>query len=147
MKGGQLFTSLDLFTGYLKIKLHGQWHEMTTFCCKFGSFCFVLMSFGVENGAACFQRMPAVLLQDLLFVIVYLENIVLKYQSCEEHIKKVGIVLGRLQEAGLTLQVKKCEFGRPEIALLSHILSTKTVRTDPDTVGAILNALLPSAET
>lgn len=131
MIGDRSFTSLDLLTGYWNIKLGIRVQEMTTLCCKLGSFCFVVISFGVKNGVPCFRRMAAVLFYDLPFVIVYIENIVIKSRSWEEHIEEVGIVLGCLREAELKPQVKECEFGRAEIAMLGNIVSGETVRTDP----------------
>lgn len=55
--------------------------------------------------------MAAVLLPTLEFVAVYIENIVIRCQSSEKCFHKVGILLGRLIEERLKLQVKKCELG------------------------------------
>lgn len=147
MNKDRLFTSLDLLTGYWIINLDRRRQEMTLFRCKLSSFCFFVMPFGVENGAACSQLVAAVLLQNLLFVIAYNGNILIRSQSGDDHIEEVGIVLGCLRQVGLKLQAKKSELGRAKISMLGHFVSAETVRMDQDKVGAFTDASSPNTKT
>ena len=48
-----------------------------------------------------------------------------------EHLANIQLVLGRLHQAGLKLQPKKCEFLQHKVHYLGHIVSVKGVAVDP----------------
>ena len=48
------------------------------------------------------------------FVGVYLDDIVIHSLTWKEHLVHLQQVLKRLQDTGLTLKLKKCEFGAAE---------------------------------
>ena len=45
-----------------------------------------------------------------IFVIVYLDDVLVYLTSEEEHIKHVRLVLDKLKEYSLLLKLEKCEF-------------------------------------
>lgn len=49
-----------------------------------------------------------------------------------EHDGRVRAVLFRLQEAGLTLNIEKCELSQGRIKFLGHIVDTHGVHADPE---------------
>lgn len=71
----------------------------------------------------------------------------IKSQSWEQHTEGIGTVLGRLQEMGLRLRVKKCKLGRTEIAMLIHLVCKNRARADPDKVCAIISSSSLRTET
>lgn len=46
-------------------------------------------------------------------------------------------VLGRLQEAGVTLKGEKCEFSKGHVKFLGQIIDAAGVRADPNKVRAV----------
>lgn len=103
MKGCTLFTTLDLFTGYWNIRLGKSVQEMKKFRWKYGAYFSVLIEFGGKNGTARFQRMAVLLLGDLTFVIVYIDDIFVKSNTLEEHLRHMTVVPDRLRGANLKL--------------------------------------------
>lgn len=91
--------------------------------------------------------MAAILIRDLPAVIVYINDNVMKSQSWEGRIEKGRIVLGVLREAGMKVQVKKCELERAETAMRGQIVRDETMRTDPYKTGFIINPNLSSTKT
>lgn len=71
-----IFITLDLFKGYLNVRLDESIQEMTMFRRKHGAFCFVVMPFRLKNGMACFQRVAAMLFVEFPFAIFYINEIV-----------------------------------------------------------------------
>ena len=63
------------------------------------------------------------------------------------HWKRVREVLKRLQEAGVTLRRKKCEFGVRKVRFLGHIVSCEVVSPDPEKVKAIWEMDPPNNKT
>lgn len=57
LRGGTIFTTLDLFTGYGQICMTEKCKEMTTFLCSFGKFKLEVMPLGLMNAPLTLQRM------------------------------------------------------------------------------------------
>ena len=55
----------------------------------------------------------------------------------QEHDDRLDAVLQRLQEFGLTLRLKKCQFGLPEVKWFGNIFSNQGMSPDPDKVKDI----------
>ena len=52
-----LFSFMDGFSGYNQIKMAPEDMEKTTFITLWGTFCYKVMSFGLKNVGAMYQRM------------------------------------------------------------------------------------------
>ena len=64
------------------------------------------------------------------FVGVYLDDIVIYSSTWKEHLVHLQQVLERLQDAGLTLNLKNCEFGAAEYTYLGHRIGRGGVRPE-----------------
>ena len=60
------------------------------------------------------------ILQDLDFVFVYLDDILVASKNREEHKQHLVILFDRLQTHGLVIKLEKCQFGMDEINFLGH---------------------------
>lgn len=145
--GGKVFTTLDLFSGYWQIRLSEACKEKTTFVCRFGTFQFEVMPFGLMNAPSTFQRMMTAILSDLPFVRVYLDDVVIFSPDLEGHMGHIREVVARIAKHGLKLKIKKCEFARDEVELLGHIIDKDGVRVDPAKVKVIQDTPRPTNTT
>lgn len=68
LSGGKVFTTLDLFSGYWQIRLGEGCKEKTTFVCRFGTYQFEVMPFGLMNAPSTSQRMMDQIFRDLSFL-------------------------------------------------------------------------------
>ena len=89
---------------------------------------------GITNAPATFQRMMEKCLGDMVFtdVLVYLDDLLIFSSTLEEHLERLDKVLTRLEQYGLKLNPEKCQFVRPSVKCLGHIISKEGVSTDPD---------------
>lgn len=71
----------------------------------------------------------------------YLDDLLICGSSWEKHLTKT---LKRIQDAGLTLNVKKCEWARQEISNLGYHLGNGNLRPQVDKVEAIRWSPRPS---
>lgn len=57
----------------------------------------------------------------------------------EEHLQHLDMVLKRLNEEKLMINLKKCEFMKEDLVYLGFVISNDTLKMDPNKVEAILN--------
>lgn len=60
-------------------------------------------------------------------------------KSEEEHNEHLTILFERLNDFGITINLKKCKFGRKEVRLLDHIYTPKEVLSANEKIKAIRN--------
>ena len=65
------------------------------------------------------------------YCLVYLDDIVIFGKTIQEHNENLAIVFQRLRELGLKLQPDKCEFVKPELEYLGHVVSAEGVKPTP----------------
>ncbi|EGU72528.1 hypothetical protein FOXB_16963, partial [Fusarium oxysporum f. sp. conglutinans Fo5176] len=112
LQGKKIFTALDLKGAYnlIRIKEGDEWK--TAFRTRFGLFEYLVMPFGLTNAPATFQRMINSVLRQYLdiFVVCYLDDILIFSDNEEEHREHVHKVLRKLQDAKLLVEPEKSHF-------------------------------------
>src|SRR6266567_6748279 len=71
------------------------------------------------------------------FCTAYLDDILIYSSNKLEHEFHVRKVLQRLRDAGLQVDIKKCEFSVTRTKYLGFIISTEGIEVDPDKVSVI----------
>jgi hypothetical protein len=140
LRGATIYTALDLKGAYnlVRIKQGDEWK--TAFRTRYGHYEYVVMPFGLTNAPATFQRMMNDIFREHLdvFVIVYLDDILIYSQTEEEHVEHVKIVLELLRKNKLFCEYAKCFFHRKEIDYLGYVISPSGLTMSPKKIGAIL---------
>ena len=77
------------------------------------------------------------MLSGLDFSIGYLDDILMKSETIEQHRKHVFQVFERINEYGFTLKDTKCEFFLDKIKYLGQIIDKNGRRPDPERSIAI----------
>ncbi len=143
----QIFSSLDLASGYWQIPMLDRDKEKTAFTTFMGLFEWTVMPFGLTNAPATFQRAMQFVLTGLQgkSCLVYIDDILIYSPSFEQHCKDLTEVFECLKTHNLKLKPKKCFFGRKELAYLGHIISKNGVKPDPAKVEAVENLSTPTS--
>ena len=73
------------------------------------------------------------------FVTAYIDDILIYTDGIlEDHRQQVNLVLDKLQAAGLTLDVDKCEFEQKRVKYLGYVVDAEEgIIVNPDKVEAI----------
>ncbi len=97
--------------------------------------------FGLTGAPATFQRYINRTLQEYLdeFCSAYIDDVLIYSSgSLSDHRKKVRKVLQRLQEAGLQVDIDKCDFEVKSVKYLGFIVEAgKGIRVDPEKIRAV----------
>jgi transposase InsO family protein len=143
------FTKLDVIHAFHKIRIAEGDEWLTAFRTRFGLYEWLVTPFGLANAPSTFQRYINWALRDILddFASAYLDDIlVFTDGSLREHRKHVRMVFQRLQNAGLQLDIDKCEFETKSTKYLGFIVEAeKGVRMDPEKVKAITEWAAPTS--
>ena len=148
LQGSEVFTALDLASGYYQLAMGEESRHVTAFPTPYGLYQWRVMPMGLCNAPAIFQRAMNQLLQPHIragYCLVYLEDIIILSKSIEEHAKHLDAVLTSLHEHNLFCQLPKCVFAKRELKYLGHIVSGKGVLPDPAKVAALDSWLPPTA--
>jgi hypothetical protein len=97
------------------------------------------MLFGLINALAIFQAYINNVLRKYLdiFVIVYLDNILVYLKTYDEHVRDVRKVLQALADAKMKIKPKKIEFYKSEVKFLGYIVSREGLKIDQKKIKAV----------
>ncbi|KAK1653799.1 hypothetical protein QYE76_071604 [Lolium multiflorum] len=78
-----------------------------------GLFEYVVMTFGLKNAGATYQRAMNYIFHDLIgkLVEIYIDDVVVKSAATDGHLEDLRRVLDRTRKFGLRMNPKKCAFG------------------------------------
>ena len=107
LAGSQLFSTLDLISGYWQVEVKPEDREKTAFVTSEGLYEFTVLPIGLCNGLATFQRLMNILLAGIQWhnCLVYIDDIIVLGRTFDEHLKNLAQVFQRLCDANLRLQV------------------------------------------
>ena len=99
----------------------------------------------MSGGPGSFQHYINDVLREYLdaFCTAYIDDILIYSKSRKEHRIHVRKVLTALRDAGLQLDIEKCEFFVTETTYLGLIISNKGIRMDPRKVQTIKDLITP----
>lgn len=145
----KFFSALDLSSGFHQIPMNPDSKKFTAFSTPQGHFHYNRMPFGLKNAPATFQRMMDVALRGLVnkYCFVYLDDIIIFGNTIQQHNDNLAIVLQRLLELGLKIQPDKCEFLKPELEYLGHVITEKGIKPNNKKLEAVANFKQPKNPT
>jgi hypothetical protein len=141
LAGASWFSTLDLASGYWQVAMDENDQPKTAFATRHGLFEFTVMSFGLCNAPATFERLMEKVLAGLQWqkCLVYLDDIIIFGKTFEEALENLRCILERLLKHRLVLKPKKCDLFKKEVHYLGHVVSGEGVQCDPKKVEAVEN--------
>ena len=139
LAGMNWFSTLDLKSGYWQVEMDPLDKEKTAFTTGRGLWQFKVMTFGLCNAPATFERLMERLLANLPLqtALVYLDDILIPGRTFSHHLTNLREVFQRLRAAKLKLSPQKCTLLQREVKFLGHIIGSAGVSTDPEKTRAV----------
>jgi hypothetical protein len=99
MKGASVFSKIDLRSGYHQLKIQESNIPKTAFRTRYGLYEYTAMSFGLTNAPAYFMYLMNKVFMEYLdmFVVVFVDDILIFSKTEEEHEKHLRMVLEKLR--------------------------------------------------
>lgn len=110
-------SKVDLLKGYYQILLSPSARKISAFVTLDGLYQYKVHLFGMKNSRSCFQRMMNEVVRGAEGFTVYIVEIVVYANRWKEHMPQLKELFRRLEEANLTVNLAKSEFGK---AFLEH---------------------------
>jgi hypothetical protein len=97
------------------------------------------MPFRLTNAPATFQALINNVLREYLdiFVVAYLDDILIYSETEEEHVRHVKQVLRALDKYYLRLKPQKCKFHQQEVAFLGYIVGANGIRMSEEKIQVV----------
>lgn len=139
LRGSKWFSTLDLQSGYFQVEMDPQDAEKTAFTTTCGLFQFKVLSFGLCNAPATFERMMESVLSGLHWetCLLYIDDVIVFGDSFDQHLQRVADVLDRLGKVGLKVSPTKCQLFKKQVSFLGHTVSEEGISTDPNKISAV----------
>jgi hypothetical protein len=141
LQGAQIFSKIDLRSGYHQLKIRREDIPKTAFRTRYGHYEFLVMPFGLANAPAAFMDLMNRVFREFLdqFVVVFIDDILIYSKNLEEHEDHLRIVLQKLRDEQLYAKFSKCEFWLEKISFLGHVISKEGISVDPKKVEAVVD--------
>ena len=120
----QWYTQLNLRNAFNLIRIRKEDEWKTAFKTRYELFKYQMMSFKLTNVLTIFQKIINKILKEYfnVFVIAYLNDILIYFNIKKEHEQHVKKVLQKLKKAELKVKLKKSRFYVQEIKFLKFII-------------------------
>jgi hypothetical protein len=146
--GYKVLSFMDGHSGYDQIFIAKSNVYKTAFRCpgSIGTFEWVVMPFGLKNAGTTYQRVMNSIFHDMIgkYMKVYIDDIVVKSQDIDEHLKNLERAFIRMRKHQLKMNPLKCAFGVTAGNFLGFLVHNRGIEVDKNKAKAILQAKPPS---
>jgi putative transposase len=142
-----IFSTLDLTSGFWQMPFHSESVPKTAFILPgLGQYEWLTSPMGLLGCTASFQRLMEELLHGIDNVIVYIDDLLIRSRSHEHHLSILDIVMTRLSENNMKINVSKCFFCNTEVSYLGFRLTPQGIKPGKDKLKAVEKAKIPATK-
>ncbi|GFV84364.1 retrovirus-related Pol polyprotein from transposon 297 [Trichonephila clavipes] len=140
----KIITVLDMLKGYLSIPMEDSSKHLTAFQTHRGQHQWNVLTFGLRNAAATYQRAMSKVVQTISdFACAYIDDLEIFSDTWEEQLNHLEEVFKRLKHFNFSVNLGKCEFARQKVKYLGHVIGSGKHSPDKERIKTIQNLQAP----
>ena len=142
----KFISCFDAKSGYWQLPVKPESRWLIAFICDAGLFEFQRMpfGFGLKSASNTFIRaMNQVLHPIRAFTKPFVDDISVFSMTWPQHLEHLDKFLETIMEAGLTLNLKKCNFAKSQIPFVGHVVGSGLIEPDPAKISTVSNLQPP----
>jgi len=134
-------TRLNIIVTFNKLHMHSDSEDLTIFITFFDSYKYHVMLFELINESTFYQHyMNDVLFKYLhQFCQIYLNDIIIDSKILKKHKRHVRLILNRLREADLQIDIDKCKFHVQKIIFLELLMLIERLKMNSQKMQAVVD--------
>ena len=134
-------TRLNIIVAFNKLHMYSDSEDLTIFIIFFDSYKYHVMLFELTNKLTFYQHYMNDVLFEYLhqFCQVYLDDIIIYSKILKKHKQHVWLILNRLREADLQININKCEFSVQKTIFLKFLISIEELKMNSRKMQAVVD--------
>jgi hypothetical protein len=139
--GSQWYCSMDLMSGYHQVEMDPEDKDKTAFHTEEGLFQWRVMSMGLANAGATFNRVLEQVMKGIPqeICVIYIDDLLVHAEDCQQMFGRLRLVFERIKKAGLKFKPTKCELFKREVVFLGHRVAADGIRPDIGKTQVVMN--------
>ncbi|CAA0811499.1 Uncharacterized mitochondrial protein AtMg00860, partial [Striga hermonthica] len=145
--GCELLSLMDASQEYHQIPLAKEDWKRVSFITSRGTYCYVVMPFGLKNAGATYQRLVDQIFKDQLGrnMEVYVDDMLVKSKMEVDHVSDLRETFPTLRRFGMKLNPAKCSFGVKAGKFLGYMVTKRGIEVNPEKVRAMIEMMPPAS--
>lgn len=144
VRNAKYFTKLDCQKGFWQIKVTDRSSKYLAMATPWGRYRYLRLPFGISSAPEVFSEVMNRTLGGIENCEVAMDDIFIYAESIKNLEHTARTVIERLNQAGFTLNKKKCEFNQTRVKFLGHMFTQNGCEADPEKICAIGQLKMPS---
>ncbi len=134
-------TQLNIIVAFNKLRMHSDSEDLTIFITFFDSYKYHVMLFKLINESTFYQHYMNNVLFEYLhqFCQIYLDDIIIYSKILKKHKQHVRLILNRLREADLQIDINKCKFHVQKTIFLELLISIEELKMNSRKMQAVVD--------
>ncbi len=140
----KIFIKLNIISAFNQLQIKEEDEAFIIFCTQFELFKYLVMFFNLCNESVSFQKYINNILCKHLnkFYTTYLNDILIYFDNELKHEIHVKLILRKLKEANLQMNIIKCKFHITQVLYLELIIIIKEIKMNSSKIDIIVNWLI-----
>ncbi len=140
----KIFIKLNIISAFNRLRIKEEDEALIVFHTRFELFKYLVMLFDLCNESVSFQKYINNTLREHLdkFCTAYLNDILIYFDNELEHEIHVKLILQKLREADLQMNIIKCKFHVTQVSYLEFIIIIKEIKMNSSKIVIIVNWLI-----
>ena len=144
VNGAKIFSKLDIIKAFHQFQLEDEQMNLTTITTHEGLLRYRRLHMGISCASEVFSEHIRRILEDVPGQTNMTDDVVIHGRNPKDHQRSLLLVLRKLEERGLTLNLEKCEFYKEDITFYGLRFTKDGVSPTEERVKALKEAKAPA---